>query len=327
MNRSITVARKALAALQKEAAKKRGLGSFLASHARRALLEVLNLFLSHDWLFWIIGVINKRIGLIQSVFLVYPASDEYALAYVYSFRLPWVLWNPWPCGLMWQNGRLSVMFCISASNGQFSDPDNLEKVRGVCERMEHLRALLGAKGKTFAGILPGVLFYKRVIREAPEADLTASVVCQAIEQVKSKEGLDGSTPVIVLGGRGFIGRRVVKLLDGAPVYCIDVSDGGSRKDWPCYLAGQRVIVVNITLNNALADYVDEMWPGTVVVNEVYPEPSQEILDRLERKGCACYHVVGVKAFALPYFPAAYRGAIPCCAAWPSSDMKVVVRKL
>jgi hypothetical protein len=327
MDRSITVARKALAAPQKEAAKRRSLGSFLTSHARRALLEALNLFLNHDWLFWIVGAINKRVGLIQSVFLVYPASEEYALSYAYPARLRKNQWTPWPCGLLWQNGRLSVMFCISASNGQFSDPDNLEKVRGVCERMEHLRALLGAKGKTFAGILPGVLFYKRVIRDAPEADLTASVVCQAIEQVKSKEGLDWSTPLIVLGGRGFIGRRVVKLLDGAPVYCIDVADGGSRKDWLCHLEGRRVIVVNITLNNALADYVDEMRPGTVVLNEVYPEPSREILDRLERKGCVCYHVVGVKAFALPSFPAAYRGAIPCCAAWPSADMKAVVRKL
>ena len=327
MERNVTVARKAVAAPYKEAAKRRSLGSFLGSHVRRALLEVLNLFFNHHWLFWMVGLINKRLGLIQSVFLVYPASEEYALAYVYPYRLPWVRWKPWPCGLLWQNGKLSVMFCISASNGQFSDPKNLEKVRCVCDRMDLLRHLLAARGKTFAGILPGVLYCKRIIKEAPEADLTATAVCQAIDLVRNQEDMNPQVPIVVLGGRGFIGRRVVKLLDGLPVYCIDVADGSSKQEWLCQLEGQRVIVVNITLNNALADYVDDVWPGTVVINEVYPEPSRDVLDRLKRTGCACYHVVGVKAVALPSFPAAYRGAIPCCAAWPSHDMKVVVRIL
>ena len=328
MKCNISVADNAQATpLQEKVASSRGWWGFICSHIRRVSLEILNVFCNHDWLFWMIGLINKRIGLIESVFLVYPASEDYALAYVYTHRLPKVMWSPWPCGLLWQNGKLGVMFCISASNGQFSDSQNLEKVRLVVERMEKLRLLLGANSKTFAGILPGVLYCKRLIREAPEAELTAAAVCQAIDLVKTNESLDHDTPVIILGGRGFIGRRVVKLLDGSPIYCIDVVDGLNQEDWPCHLTGKRVIVVNITLNNALADYVGRMWPGTVVVNEVYPEPSPDILGKLKRKDCACYHVVGVSALALPSFPAAYRGAIPCCAAWPSPDMKVVVRKI
>ncbi len=328
MKRNVNVVGKAIATpLNEKVANQQGWWSFVCSHVRRISLEILNFFCNHDWLFWIVGLINKRIGLIESVFLVYPASENYALAYVYTHRLPKVMWNPWPCGLLWQNGKLGVMFCISASNGQFSDSRNLEKVREVAERMEKLRLLLGVNSKTFAGTLPGVLYCKRIIREAPEAELTAKAVCQAIDLVKTKESLSYNTPLIVLGGRGFIGRRVVKLLEGSPIYCIDVVDGPNQEDWLHQLVGKRVIVVNITLNNALADYVGRLWPGTVVVNEVYPEPAPEILEALKRKDCACYHVVGVKAFALPSFPAAYRGAIPCCAAWSSPDMKVVVRKI
>jgi len=249
------------------------------------------------------------------------------LAYVYKSRFPKVEWNPWPCGLLIQNRKLVLMFCISATNGQFTDPENAENLRWVAERMEELRQLLGAKRKTFAGILPGVLFYKRVIREASEADLTAEAVSQAIGLVKVKESLGAGTPIIVLGGKGFIGRRVVKLLDRQFVYSIDSSDGQNSEDWPSYLRGQRVIVVNITLNNALEDYLNVIWPGTVVINEVYPEPTPEILEQLRSKNRDCYHVVGLEARAFPSFPAAYKGAIPCCAAWPSPKMKVVVRKL
>lgn len=311
----------------REVVEKRCWKESLVSHIRRISLELLNIFINHDWLFWLIGIVNKRIGLIESVFLVYPATEKYALSYVYKRRIPRVKWNPWPCGLLWQNWKLGLMFCISATNGQFTDPENAENLRQVAERMEKLRQLFGAKRKTFAGVLPGVLYYKRIIREAAEADLTAAVVSQAINLVKAKESLAVDTPVIVLGGKGFIGRRVVKLLDEQNTYSIDSSDGQNGKDWPNHLRGRRVIVVNITLNNVLKDYIDVIWPGTVVINEVYPDPTPEILERLRIKNCNCYHVVGVKAYAFPSFPAAYRGAIPCCAAWLSPKMKAVVRKL
>ncbi len=297
------------------------------SFLRRGGLEALNVFVNHDWLFWIVGAINRRVGLIESVFLVYPASEKYGLAYAFPRRLRKNRWSPWPAGLLWQNGKLGVMFSISATNDHFLDPQNLDNLRRVTERMERLRVLLAAKGKTFAGILPGVLHRNRIVDSSPEANLTAVAVCKAVELVKAKESLDPHTPVIVLGGRGFIGRRVVTLLDGSPVHSIDVADGQNQRDWPGHLSDQPAILLNITRNHALADYVDQLWPGTVVINEVYPEPSPELLQCLRRKDCPCYHVVGVKALALPPFPAAYRGAIPCCAAWNAPQMQVVVRRL
>lgn len=306
---------------------KRNWWRILYSHCRRSPLEILNFLINHDWLFRLVGMANKRIGLIESVFLVYPASEKYALAYVYPHRLPKVRWNPWPCGLLWQNGRLTLMFCISATNDHYNDPANVEKIRHVSERMEALRQLFGANRKTFAGILPGVLYFKRIIKEAPEADLTAVAVSQAINLVKEKESLEFDAPVIVLGGKGFIGRRVVKMLDESTTYSIDSADGQGKNDWPAQLNGKRNIVVNITLNNAINDYIDVIRPGTVILNEVYPEPSTEIMEKFSAKDCQCYHVVGVDAMAFPPFPSAYRGAIPCCAAWPSAKMKVVVRKL
>ncbi len=314
---------KAMASTPAAGVKKRGWSYGLRLHTRRIALEIINLIVNHDWLFYLIG----RTGIIESVFLVYPANDKYALAYVYPKRLPKVRWNPWPGGLLWQNGRLGIMFVISANNGSFVDQSNLDNLRHVVERMERLRQLLRAKYKTFAGILPGVLQSQGLLKTAPEAEITALAVVQAIDKIRRLEALSSDVPVVVLGGSGFIGRRVVGLLKDQQVYSLDTAVGQGRQDWPKHLVGQPLIVVNITVKSAISDYIDLMWPGTVVVNEVYPEPSFEVADRLKQQGCSLWHVVGVKALALPAFPRAYQGAIPCCAAWPSSKMEVKVRKL
>ena len=293
------------------------------SHFRRLALEFLNIFFNHDWLFRIIGMLNKRLRIIESVFLVYPANSEYALEYAYPCRIrQWGAWNPWLSGLLWQNGKLTIMFCVSATNEDYIDSTNVRNLRHLTERMERLRQLVGASRKTFAGILPGVLYSHRIVRKAPEADLTSEMVSQAIAKVMELEALSPDTQVIVLGGRGFIGRRVVRLLDGS-AHSLD----RGNPDWPYVANEHSVIAVNVMTNGALEEYIDVIPPSTVVLNEVYPEPKPNVIAKLKSKGCSCYHVVGVRAIALPSFPHAYRGGIPCCAAWPAEDTEVIVRKL
>lgn len=300
---------------------------FLKSHVRRIFIELVDLFFNHDWVFLLIGLINRRMGFIESVFLVYPANDDYGLAYAYRARLRRNEWIPWPVGFFCQNGKIGVKFAISAHNGQFSDPANKSKLCQLVERMEKLRKLFCAKHKTFAGILPGVLFMKRLVRETPEADVTVEAVKQVIGKVKSLEGLSENTPVIVLGGKGFIGRRVVAALPEGTVYSVDIAGNNGQNCWPSHLQGKPALLVNISLNSALGQYVHLMWPELVVVNEVYPEPSAELAEQLISIGCHCYHVVGVKARALPSFPGGYQGGIPCCAAWQSEKMEALFKRI
>ena len=308
-------------------ADKKSVWDFLKSHIRRIVIEVVGLFLNHDWVFFLIGLINKKLEFIESVFLVYPANDEYGLAYAYRSRLRRNKWIPWLVGFFWQNGKIGVKFAISASNGQFSDPANKDNLSRLVERMERLRKLFCAKHKNFAGILPGVLFMKRLVRETPEADVTVEIVKQVIEKVKSLEGLSGDTPVVILGGRGFIGRKVVASLPDDIVHSVDIAGNNGQDRWPSYLWGKPVLLVNISLNSALGQYVPLMWPEMVVVNEVYPEPSDDLAKQLKIIGCHCYHVVGVKAGAVPSFPGGYQGGIPCCAAWQSKDMKALFKRI
>jgi len=310
-----------------EVAERRTIWEFVKSHARRLMTEVLNLFFNHDWIFWLIGLANRKFCLIESVFLVYPATDDYTSAYSYAYRSRWHEWKPGPIGFFWQNGKIGVKFAISASNGQFSDSANKDKLCHLVQRMEKLRKLFCAKHKTFAGILPGVLFMKRLVRETPEADVTAEAVKQVIGKVKLLEGLSEDTPVIVLGGKGFIGRRVVASLPEGTVYSVDIAGNNGQSVWPSQLQGKPVLLVNISLNSALGQYIHLLWPEVVIVNEVYPEPNEELAQQLKTVGCHCYHVVGVKARALPSFPGGYQGGIPCCAAWQSEKMEALFKRI
>lgn len=302
--------------------KRTGFTKNMINHIRRISLVILDLLFDHDAFYAVIGWFNQYLGLIESVFLVYPASDKYALAYVYRRRLSKVRWTPFLSGLLIQNGKLTLQFAISAHNGQFNNPANQESLRCMVDRMDHIRRLLHAPNKTFAGILPGVLHRKKIVTKTPEADVTARVVAQAVTQVIIQEEMGANVPIVILGGKGFIGKRVTELLSSYRIFSIDVGD-----DWPNHLRGQRIILVNITLKNILESYLERLWPEAVILNEVYPEPSFSTIERIKAIGCVCYHVAGVKALAFPSFPLAYRGGIPCCSAWNAERIRARVVRL
>ncbi len=304
----------------------------VTSHIRRVLIECLSLVFNHLFVYKTVGVINKRLGLIESVFLVYPASERYALHYTYKSRMTRIWTTPFPCGLIVQNNKLIIMFAVSMTEKHLrtaTDKDKLKvELNEVVEKMENIRLALSANMKTFSGILPGMFIAFDIHTETSEAHLTASVVVKAIEHVKKVERLDVDTPIIFLGSGGWVGRHLVPMLAGNDVYKIDLKDGQGENSWPDHLYGRSVIVLNVTMDGAIDNYIKKFWPRTVVINEVYPEPSQEVLKKIHESESCCYHVVGVRAFSIPSFPKPYNGlATPCCSAFDSKDIEAVVRKL
>ncbi|MGC4061028.1 MAG: NAD-dependent epimerase/dehydratase family protein, partial [Aquabacterium sp.] len=136
-------------------------------------------------------------------------------------------------------------------------------------------------------------------------------------------GMPEQCPVIILGGKGTIGSRVVALLQQAsdrPVCAIDVDN---QAQFPSHFKGQAVIVLNITKLGALSQYIPQLWPEAIVLNEVYPEPK-----RAELGPIRCWHIAGVQGGALPAFRGAYADALPCCAAYLQGDQfDVVLRQI
>jgi len=85
--------------------------------------------------------------------------------------------------------------------------------------------------------------------------------------------------------------------------------------------------VNVAHRGERRSHLDQLGPGVVYVNEVYPEPGSVDLKALANMGVPAWHVAGVKAWALPPFPGAYGGGIPCCAASSDREAVPVMRKL
>ncbi len=290
----------------------------LRTHARRSGVALLNALLNRIVIFRAVGALNKRLRLIKSVFLVYPATPDYALAYAYPSRIEKAKWSPWPTGILWQDGRLALMLAVSSTDQDFLADDARPRLVELERAVDRVRRLVAAEQKSFAGVLPGIMARHGVLTDPPERELTAGLVRQAVQELHPPE----RGPVIVIGGRGFIGRRLVELLE--PAYETHVVDVDDR--WPDHV-DERALVVNVANRGAIQAHEKDLLPGMTILNEVYPEPRGALLDRLSARGIAVHHVVGVRAGAFPPFPSGYRGAVPCCAAWPSSRAKVVVRQL
>lgn len=296
----------------------------IVGSSRRWALVLLNLVLHHPLFYRLVGWLNGRRQGLASVFVAYPASAEYASFYFTESLMRKAKWTPILCALMRQNGKWMFGFGISSTEEELRS-DVGANLRALVERTERLRQLTGARHMTFSGILPGLLHQRGIINESVEAAVTVRVVAQAVELVRKAEGLPPKAPVIVLGGRGFIGSQLVQVLEEHSVYSVDTSKPNDA--WPDHLEGKQAILINVASKHALRQYLDKVWAGLTLLNEVYPEPSTIEVEVFDRYGNKAYHVVGVRAQSWPSFPKAYAGGIPCCAGWPCDELEAIVRRL
>ncbi|OGF26871.1 hypothetical protein A2303_02545 [Candidatus Falkowbacteria bacterium RIFOXYB2_FULL_47_14] len=286
---------------------------FLRIHFVKIGIMALNLLFGNRLAYWFAGWFFKNIlgNSVQSVFLLYPANPKYAAAYVYDWYRRQMKWKPRLVGIIVQYGKFKPYFGISASDEDIwadaaAGGHNLAVVLG---RMDSIRRLLRAEYATYAGIIPGVSLKLGLIKSSIECDTTVAGVIQAIEKVKRSENLPDDVKLVILGGKGFIGRRLVDELRslGNETYSVDLKD-----DWP-EAVSQPVIVVNVSKGGAIADYIPALRPGTVIINEVYPEPRAKELAAIKEREAICYHVKGAPGWAWRRFPGAYENVIPLCA--------------
>lgn len=296
-------------------------------HAVKLTLLGVYVLLNRQIVFRIIGWLNRRFQLLDSVFVVYPASDEYALSYVYRWHRELIRRSLFPSGIFRQGKKWGLMVGISSTERDFHHRENEENLRRLVMQTEQLRKLTGARHKKFAGVLPSVISARALHRDANEAEVTLAAVLRAEAEVRAAEGLGTDAPLIVLGGMGYIGRRLIGCLAGREVYCVDQSGALGSDPWPEHLRGRPALLINLTRRAALSQYLHRFWPELVLLNEVYPEPMVREVRALTEIGSPAYHLVGVRGRAYPRFPHAYAGGIPCCAAQLSGEMQVIVRQL
>ena len=281
----------------------------------------------------LLGRLNRLLGRpIATVFLFYPVSQPWADAVCYRWHQRRFSWQPGLIGVLRQRGRFGLSFGIPNVEAQIKDEANAAEVARLKQRLETIRTDLDAEHKTFAGILP-TTFARHGIEDEDvviQRNLTARAVLAALDRVIGLHWLSPRVQVLVLGGRGYIASEVLRLAEGRTITSVDVGEFEQFEAFVAAHRGQPLIVVNLSRSGVLAEYLSHFWPGVIVLNEVYPEPTRDELEILERLGLTCHHIAGVKGEAWPPFPRAYRRGIPCCAALPlgpDDRVEVVVVQL
>lgn len=264
------------------------------------------------------GVFGKRLSTIT---LFYPANKKYIERVTFDWYAQRVKWRPTFGGFFATSKGCGLIFAIGALEEEFANPNNRDQLLRVHDAMERISKQLRIPSVAYSGVLPSVLARAGVARDPIELHRTAHWIIEAMNTVRRQCSLPQSAPVVVLGAAGYLGRRVTALVHqldpGQVIFEIDPAHDDPTCQGHELLArikGQQALLVNISRRDVMERYVDQLWPGVVVLNEVYPECSPEGLKKLKSKGIRYFHLQGVRGWSVPNFPGAYRGAIPCCAA-------------
>lgn len=297
----------------------------LLKNARRLVILCTAILLTNPLTLWLVGRINRLLGRpLCTMFVGYAASPKYREAYAFSFMLPWIRYRPMIVGLFIQNGRLGIIAMTSSVEPDFLSPLHLDRLHEGCHRIAER---LGIDEVNFSGILPTVFRRAGLMSELHHQSrcrVVGGVVTDAAIRTADAHDIDAYLPIVLLGGRGSVGRAVATELGrrGRTCFIVDLNDR-----WPEHLRGERILLVDVSKRGALERRAPQLWEGVVVLNEAYPEPDASTVAALRARGIAVHHVCGVEATSLPPFPGAYAGGVPCCAAREDPGLRTVVKTL
>jgi hypothetical protein len=297
----------------------------MKNFVRKVGLEIVNFFCRNRLIFFL----AKKFHFFDAVFLMYPANTQFADYFTFRWRQRLIKWSPFIVGVIRHPSRKrSLMFAISSfvDKGNESDPDAL---RLLHDRIMYVMSAVGAKSVHFAGTLPSRFTALRVRRgdnQKNERLATASHVIKAIHRLRKEFEHGQNNSVIILGSRGYIGKNVTDDLvrQGIPVVGIDRGDSV-----PSFLSDPNKVclIVNITAPEEINEYIDSLSEGTVILNEVYPSPHEDVITQIKSRGAKIFHIAGVKAEAFPSFPLSYSVAVPCCAALLGEEYAIELLQL
>jgi len=243
------------------------------SSRRHRWVSLVNRFLNRAWILTLFGAANSRLGILSTVFLTYPGSEEYASYFLPPDKVHAARWTPIIVGLYRQRSLWGLSMAVANTESEFRDPANRGQIRRLVEKMEDVRTRTGARHVSYAGVLPGVLFRLRLRQEAIETVATCRLLAAAIANVRRAMNYPDDVSIVLLGGAGFLGRRLRAYLRADGVYVVDLGLRW-RKGLPFEShSGRPAIVVNLASCAALEQQASTMAPGLVVINEAYPEPS------------------------------------------------------
>lgn len=275
-----------------------------------------------------LGLWNRTMGGWVMVFYCYPGSVRHARRYSMLGLRHVFRWYPVPIGVLHQNGEWGIVLASSASEDDFTDPANAPAFLRLQRRIGRIAKITGAENVHLAGILPSLIGSDAAIKLAQTRPQVVRAITQAVSEVMQDHLPPSTRDVIVLGGAGFIGRETVTTLEAAGYICHVVDPRTGQTDLPVSLRNQSALLLDVARKGAITPLIEQMWPGLVVLNEVFPAPSPKLAAKLHQKGVPILHLAGVTGRVMPTLPYGYEGAVPCCAARPKEGpLQVVIRDM
>jgi len=300
----------------------------LGDHLRRIAIVVLSVVCRTYIPLALMGLLNRMFPAFESVFFCYAGNARYASHYSYSSCRRFLLWFPSMIGVFRQGRRWGLICAAPVTEAEFSDPTNAGNLDRLVRRMGRIKMLLGVDQVSFAGILPNVLrgrYPQRI--DDYDRDHTSEVVRRAVLELRRQHFRDRDHRVVLLGGGGRIGQAVHKRLkaDGIDSVVIDsaVPSAPALRD----LRPISLMLVDVSRHGVIQRYIPELPAGTIVLNEVFPEPSQDVVALLKSRKIVAYHLAGVKAEVYPSLPLGYRNAVPCCAVHSDDVCELVLTRI
>lgn len=300
-------------------------GHTLKNLCRKSLVLLSIVFLSNPLSLVLLGLLNRLfLRPFRSFFVVYPASQRYADHYGFKFLQPALKKTPVICGVYFQGGTPGLILGISGTESDFKKPGFLSDLK---KKSDQIARWLGISSVKYSGILPSSMHRAGVLEPLElkrRSSRVAQVVFRAEKELRQQLSIETETPVILLGGHGSVGAPLQRLLQtqGRSVYTVDCDD-----PIPESLRGERVILIDVARKGALEERMPQLWQGIIILNETYPAPRRRTLQQLEEMAIPVFHIAGVKGIALPRFPGAYSGGIPCCGMNDSDDNQPLLKYL
>jgi hypothetical protein len=260
------------------------------------------------------GVLNRMFPAFASVFFCYAGNVRYATHYSYPSCRRFLLWFPSVIGVFRQGRRWGLICAAPVTEAEFSDPKNARNFDRLFRRLGRIQKLLGVGQLSFAGILPNVLRsrYPQEVNDY-DRDRTSEVVRKAVLELRKQHFADRDHSVVLLGGAGRIGQEVHKRLKADGIDSVVIDSALPSSPALTDFRPISIILVDVSRHGVIQRYIPELPVGTVVLNEVFPEPSRDVVAQLKNRKIVAYHIAGVKAKVYPSLPLGYKNAVPCCA--------------
>jgi len=260
------------------------------------------------------------------IFLVYPGTLDQVKGYA-------------PLWYRQFASMISVIgFVFKARNGQrglvVTIPYTIEEMEeknhlgNMLKRLNRLALRIGAKSIALAGRLPGVItqngYREMLVKPIVTGEKgTIFTIFLSVKQAVQSAGLDFRKTKVGILGYGFIGSRLVPVLQDngiENIVCIDPRIKQDRNNKitltrdPMALSDRDLVVILTAKGEQAETVIDYLKPGVIVIDDTHPQLPRRLSAKIEKNGG---HVIkatlGLKGMIFwPRLPNWYRNWLPGC---------------